>query len=76
VTNGCRITNIRTASASRRAAASLLAVSSLSTSLSIEAVIVVVSHRAIAIILDFAACHVVEIVNGDTFFRAKNLVNA
>jgi hypothetical protein len=40
---------------------------SSSTSSSIEAIIVVVSRRAINIV-DLAACHVVAIVNGDTFF--------
>jgi hypothetical protein len=41
---------------------------SSSTSSSIEAIIIVVSRRAITNIVDLAACHVVAIVNGDTFF--------
>jgi hypothetical protein len=68
-TAGCRVANIRTASASRRAVASLLAVSSSSTSTSVKVVIVVVSRRAIAIVVDFVACRVVAIVDGDTFLE-------
>jgi hypothetical protein len=50
--------------------------------MSVEVVIVVVSHCTIAIVADFVACRVVAIANGDTFFRSacvctcmhKNLV--
>jgi hypothetical protein len=64
----CRVANIHTASTSRRAATSLLAALLSSNSTSVE-VIVVISRRAIAIVVDFVACHVVAIVNGDTFFE-------
>ena len=67
-TAGCHVANIRTAPASRRAVASLLAVSSSSTSTFVKVVIVVVSRRAIAIVVDFVACRVVAIVDGDAFF--------
>jgi hypothetical protein len=56
---------------------------SSSTSTSVKVVIVVISRRTIAIIVDFVACCVVAIVDGDTFFEctcvhlhAKYLVNA
>jgi hypothetical protein len=52
---GCRVANIRTTSASRRAAS--------------EAVIVITPHHAIAIIVDFVACRVVAIGDGDTFLE-------
>jgi hypothetical protein len=64
---GCRVTNIRTTFASRRAAASLLAVLSLLTSTSVE-VVIIVSRRVIAIIVNFVACRIVAIVDGDTLF--------
>ena len=57
--------------------------SSPSSLTSVAIVIVVISSRAIAIIVDFVACHVVAIMTVMLFqkcmcvhFHAKNLVNA
>ena len=66
----CVANNICTTSASRRATTSLLAMLLSTTLTSVEVVIVVISRHNIAIVVDFVACRVVAIVDGDTFFRS------